>query len=599
MKHTLLQSWPAILILIALGLVGFFWKQSKSLEQSYVERTQLELRSRARLLSRECAKLISGKNLEALRQFCREEGAATATRITVIASDGRVLADSDENAELMDNHSQRPEIVGALEAFREGRGFYTSVRHSATLGERLIYCALPLRADGHDYVLRTAFSIHHVDRILRKARVDTLWTVLFTALFAAGFSYVIVRTISRPMRELCRASACIANGELDTRLPIPERGALRELACSLSRMAEELKARIGQISREKSERDAIFAALAEGVVVLDLEENIIDINEAAREMFRLESVPLGQEVGGVIRHLELEAFLDEARKNSTPVEREFSFQLPGGEKLLRIRASQLKWAENANNGLLLVIYDMTQLRKLENFRSDFVANVSHEIKTPLTVIRGAVETLQDGAIRDPEAAARFMSIISLHAERLNSLVQDILSLSQLECRAAGTGYTMVPTEISLPVRSALELAQSRIPEGSGLKLVAEIVEDPTVEIDVELIEQAVFNLVDNAIKHSGESKEVRVRVSRRNEEAVIEVIDHGCGIPAGHLPRIFERFYRVDKARSRKAGGTGLGLAIVKHVCQLHRGRAEVQSTPGQGSVFTLRIPIRHTGSGA
>ena len=222
----------------------------------------------------------------------------------MIASDGRVLADSDENAELMDNHSQRPEIVGALEAFREGRGFYTSVRHSATLGERLIYCALPLRADGHDYVLRTAFSIHHVDRILRKARVDTLWTVLFTALFAAGFSYVIVRTISRPMRELCRASACIANGELDTRLPIPERGVLRELGEHLSRMAEELKKRINEISREKSERDAIFAALAEGVIVLDRQDNVIDINTAARQIFKLKDEPCGLPVSGIIRNLQ-------------------------------------------------------------------------------------------------------------------------------------------------------------------------------------------------------------------------------------------------------------------------------------------------------
>ncbi len=598
MKNTLLQSWPAILIVIALGLVGFFWKQSKSLEQTYIERTQLELQSRARLLSRECADLIARGNPEALQRFCREEGEATSTRITVVAPDGRVLADSVEKPELMDNHRERPEISGALKAFDEGRRNYTSVRHSATLGQRLIYCAVPLRADGRDYVLRTAFSIHNVDRILHKARLDTLWAVLFTALFAAGFSYVIFRTVSRPVLELCRASAGIANGDLDVRLPIPERGALRELACSLSRMAEELKARIGQISREKSERDAIFSALAEGVVVLDLDENIIDINDAAREMFRLESIPLGQGIGGVIRHLELEAFLEKTRSVPAPVEQEFAFQLPSGEKLLRIRASRLRWAGNANHGLLLVIYDMTRIRKLENFRSDFVANVSHEIKTPLTVIRGAVETLQDGAIRDPGAAARFMSIISLHAERLNSLVQDILSLSQLECRAAGGGYTMVPAEMSMPVRAALELAQSRIPEGSALRLVSEIVGDPVVEIDVQLVEQAIFNLVDNAIKHSGESDEVRVRVSRQGDDAVVEVIDHGCGIPADHLPRIFERFYRVDRARSRKAGGTGLGLAIVKHICQLHRGRAEVVSRPGKGTTFSIRIPVRRDETG-
>ena len=238
-----------------------------------------------------------------------------------------------------------------------------------------------------------------------------------------------------------------------------------------------------------------------------------------------------------------------------------------------------------------MIYDMTQLRKLENFRRDFVANVSHEIKTPLTVIRGAVETLRDGAIHEPESAERFMQIIEMHSERLNALVQDILSLSQLECRAVGDGYNMVPVNVSTPISTAVELAQARA-DAAGLKLVVETSADPEVLIDVQLVEQAILNLIDNAIKHSGEKSEVRITAREESGEAVIEVADHGCGIPAEHLPRVFERFYRVDKARSRKAGGTGLGLAIVKHVMQLHHGSAEVHSTVGQGSTFTLRLPV-------
>ena len=245
-------------------------------------------------------------------------------------------------------------------------------------------------------------------------------------------------------------------------------------------------------------------------------------------------------------------------------------------------------------GILLVIYDMTQLRRLENFRRDFVANVSHEIKTPLTVIRGAVETLRDGAIDEPESAARFMQIIELHSERLTSLVEDILSLSRLECHAVGDGSHFTTVGAALPVSTAMELAQARA-DSAGIKLVCTVESDPKIKADVQLLEQAVLNLIDNAIKHSGESREIRIRVGEEEGEAFIEVSDHGCGIPAEHLPRLFERFYRVDKARSRKAGGTGLGLAIVKHIMQLHRGRAEVKSRVGEGSTFTLRLPVAHS----
>jgi two-component system phosphate regulon sensor histidine kinase PhoR len=234
---------------------------------------------------------------------------------------------------------------------------------------------------------------------------------------------------------------------------------------------------------------------------------------------------------------------------------------------------------------------MTRVRKLENFRRDFVANVSQEIKTPLTVIRGAVETLLDGAIDEPESAKRFMEIIAQHSERLNNLVQDILSLSQLECRALGEGYEPVNCGLSLPLQSAVKYEEPRAEE-AGIRLVTEILDNPEVRIDPQLVEQAIINLIDNAIKHSGEKSEIRLKLFREGDEAVLAVIDHGCGIPAAHVERIFERFYRVDKARSRKAGGTGLGLAIVKHVMQLHHGTAGVISIPGKGSTFLLRMPI-------
>ena len=593
MKNGFIQSWPLIFLPVAVILFCFFWFQFSSFEKLYIRQTEMELLGRARLLALAARPLLEAGRIDEVQKLCREEGGVVRSRVTVIDARGRVLADSEEEPARMDNHAMRPEILGALEAFRNGGESSPIVRFSSTQGQRLIYCAYPMRIGESLYIFRSAFSIHQADRVLGQVRLDIIVSVLLTALVAGGLSYIIFRTVSRPVLALCRASTKIAAGELDTRLPIPERGAIRELAESVSRMTEELKNRINDISREKSERDAIFSALAEGVIVLDLEENIIDINAAARQMFHLRENPLGAPMAGVVRNLEISDFLHRLREEKKPAEAEFTLALPDGTLQLRLRGTLVNWA-GGQSGILLVIYDMTQLRRLENFRRDFVANVSHEIKTPLTVIRGAVETLRDGAIDEPESAARFMQIIELHSERLTSLVEDILSLSRLECHAVGDGSHFTTVDAALPVSTAMELAQARA-DSAGIKLVCTVEADPKIKADVQLLEQAVLNLIDNAIKHSGESREIRIRVGEEEGEAFIEVSDHGCGIPAEHLPRLFERFYRVDKARSRKAGGTGLGLAIVKHIMQLHRGRAEVKSRVGEGSTFTLRLPVAHS----
>lgn len=593
MKNNLFLSWPTILLAVALVFLIFAWRQSTSLGDFFVERSGRELESRARLFSGEVTRQLEEKSPAArLQALFVAEGKATGTRFTLIAADGRVLADTDENPALMDNHLERLEIAEALKAFGDGAPFHLSVRHSTTRNRRMIYCAMPLEAGGGRYVLRSAFSIHEIDEIIGRVRQDVLWAVLITALVAAGFYCFLYRTITRPVRELCRASTHIAAGWLDTRLPVPAHGAIRELGDSMSRMAEELKARIGEVSREKGERDAIFAALSEGVIVLDNAENILDTNRAARRMLQIKGDPRTRQLDAFLRNEALSDFIRHLNEKGESSEAEFTFSFPDGDKQLQVRGCRLRWNGGDEwQGILLVFYDMTRVRKLENFRRDFVANVSHEIKTPLTVIRGAVETLLDGAIDEPESAKRFMEIIGQHSERLNNLVQDILSLSQLECRALGEGYEPVNCGLSLPLLSAVKYEEPRAEE-AGIRLVTEIQDNPEVRIDPQLVEQAVINLIDNAIKHSGEKSEIRIKLFREGDEAVLAVIDHGCGIPAGHVERIFERFYRVDKARSRKAGGTGLGLAIVKHVMQLHHGTAGVISIPGKGSTFLLRMPI-------
>ena len=347
MKNGFIQSWPLIFLPVAVILFCFFWFQFSSFEKLYIRQTEMELLGRARLLALAARPLLEAGRIDEVQKLCREEGGVVRSRVTVIDARGRVLADSEEEPARMDNHAMRPEILGALEAFRNGGESSPIVRFSSTQGQRLIYCAYPMRIGESLYIFRSAFSIHQVDRVLGQVRLDIIVSVLLTALVAGGLSYIIFRTVSRPVLALCRASTKIAAGELDTRLPIPERGAIRELAESVSRMTEELKNRINDISREKSERDAIFSALAEGVIVLDLEENIIDINAAARQMFHLRENPLGAPMAGVVRNLEISDFLHRLREEKKPAEAEFTLALPDGTLQLRLRGTLVNWAGGA------------------------------------------------------------------------------------------------------------------------------------------------------------------------------------------------------------------------------------------------------------
>ena len=553
MKNKFLHAIPLGSLVLLLIVLGVFWHQSRSISQVYLEQVQHDLAIRTELLLPYCREALLSGSPESLQQRFRENGHDIDTRITVIDDAGKVVADTDEAPDRMANHHDRPEIAESLNAFAAGKRFHTTLRYSTTLGRRMLYCSVPLRVRDRQYVVRTALSLEKIDGVMMQARRDLLAAVGLTVLAAAVFSYLIVILVTRPVGKLRVAAGRIASGNLELRLPVPPRGAIRDLALSLNEMAEQLKARIAQISREKSERDAIFASLSEGVVMLDMEGEIIDINAAACRIFELASPHPQGTLAGLVRHRAFEEFIRSVRNDLFhPDETELTLSLPSGERHLRVRATRLSWSSGEISGLLLVIYDLTQVRLLENYRRDFVANVSHEIKTPLTVIRGAVETLQDGALEDPEAARHFLQILSVHTERLNALVQDTCGMT-------------------LHFRD----------RSGGAEVLA----------DRQMLEQAVMNLIVNAIRYSGSREPVEIEVAAADRQVQIRVIDHGCGIAAEHLPRLFERFYRVDKARSRKAGGTGLGLAIVKHIMQLHGGSVEVQSTPGLGSTFTLLLP--------
>ena len=364
------------------------------------------------------------------------------------------------------------------------------------------------------------------------------------------------------------------------------------LAEVMNRMASQLENRMKTVLQQRNELEAVLSSMLEGVIALDSNERIISMNSAAGMMFDTHPERVaGRNLQEVIRNLALQRFATSALKSTVSIEDDFVLYREE-ERILNIHSSPLYDAGNRQIGILLVINDVTRLRHLENVRRDFVANVSHEIKTPLTAIKGFVETLQQGTGQSRQEQDRFLGIIVKHVNRLNAILEDLLVLSRMEQEDGHTGIRLAEGRIKDVIQTAVQICQ---PKATAKSIGIEIdVPDPiTVNLDATLLEQALVNLIDNAIKYSETGSRIFISASGEPKELNIKIADRGTGIPQKHLPRLFERFYRVDKARSRKLGGTGLGLAIVKHIVQAHGGHISVNSTLGQGSTFVIHLPYR------
>ncbi len=587
MKNDSLQFFPLLVLGLILTLLGFIWYQSKSFEQEYLKHIKKELFIRNKLLKAKIENLLTKGDFKVLNKFCKLVDKNINTRITVIDHKGKVLCDSRGEVNSMAPHltADRKEIINAFKGISS-----SSIRNSSTLSTRMIYAAIPVKTNSQVYALRTAMSIAQIDNILARARRDILVFGLLVAVAASILSYFIVSNISTPIKDLRINAARIAAGDLDTTLPVPPQGAIHDLALSLNNMAEQLKKRLEQVSVEKKKRDAIFASMTEGVIALDLSGNILDINRAAIQILELPSNATGLSFYSLARNDALQSVVEKIIKDKELVKRELTLHTIQ-ERHVRVCGTVLS-SKGTIFGVVIVLSDITQVKKLENFRHDFIADVSHEIKTPLTAIRGAVETLAEGAIKEPENAPRFMKIITKHSDRLNSLVHDILSLSSLELKTGANERDFANLKISSLINTACEICQERA-NNKDIQLKVSL-KNKIYQIkgDCQLLEQALINLIDNAIKYSEQGGHIEIAVVKEADYVMIKVKDHGIGIATKHLARLFERFYRVDKARSRKLGGTGLGLAIVKHIAQLHNGSISVESELGKGSTFTLRLPI-------
>jgi two-component system phosphate regulon sensor histidine kinase PhoR len=407
---------------------------------------------------------------------------------------------------------------------------------------------------------------------------------------AALISWVVSLSVVDPLARLRDAVRAYGQSEPVGKLHSPESVEFAELAESLNGLTQRLSERIAGLLRRNNEQEAVLTSMVEGVLAVDTEERIISLNMAAGRLLGANPKEMeGRNLQEVVRNADLRRFVASALVCKRPVEGDVVLR-SARERVLQAHGTALRDPAGRGIGAVIVLNDVSRLRQLENMRRDFAANVSHELKTPITSIKGFVETLLDGAMHDPHDAERFLRIIARQADRLNAIIEDLLSLSRIETEAEAADIELETVPLHETLAAAAHNCETKAAE-RGIRIV--LGGDPHLEAKVNspLLEQAVTNLLDNAVKYSNQDGQVELNVVKGESEILIQVRDHGCGIAEEHLSRLFERFYRVDKARSRKLGGTGLGLAIVKHIVLAHRGQVTVESQENAGSTFTIRLP--------
>ena len=585
-KRLLWRLFPSYLLITLISLLAASWYASEAMRQFFLEQTATDLKARAALLERQIKGLLSPLRPETIDTICKEAGRLSATRITVILPDGTVIGDSRETPRLMDNHGTRPEIITALSG-ETGK----SLRFSKTLMQRMLYVAAPIRdRQGIVAVLRTSLPATAVETEIRSIQLKIALSGCIIALLAAGISWVISRRISQPIEQMKKSAEHFAGGDLSHRLASPATEEMAGLADAMNQMAVQLDSRIETISRQRNQLETVLASMLEGVIAIDSEERIVSINQAAAQLFKNEPANCqDKSIQEVIRSPALQQFILSALNNPSPAEEDITVY-QNEERVIDVKSSPLLDANQQQTGALVVFNDVTQMRRLENMRRDFVANVSHEIKTPLTAIKGFVETLQQGKVEKVDEKERFLGIIQKHVDRLNAIIEDLLALSRIEQEDESKKINREKVNLADLFQAAIQICHPKAEE-KHIHIDLDCEKDTTAIFDPALIEQAMVNLLDNALKYSEPQSTVLVKSHHQNSEIIISVQDHGIGIAQKHLPRLFERFYRVDKARSRNMGGTGLGLAIVKHIAQAHGGHVTVESKLGEGSRFSIHLP--------
>ncbi|EKZ4058376.1 PAS domain-containing protein [Listeria monocytogenes] len=575
-----------ILFFVVMVIVGVF--SGELMKSTYLNMKENQLEDDAKILlqTTNMENLDLDKDAATIQKSLDPLGEDIDARITVIDSKGDVVADTKKDPEKLDNHMNRPEVTDIL---KKGESVGISIRESDSLGYSMLYVAVPVKHQGKtDGVLRISISLESVDAAVAKLWGNLALIFGIALVIIAAISVFIARKITRPVREIIEVSTDLANHKYDSRIHGKISGELQDLSISVNTLAESLETQMFEIKQNEQRLNAIVQNLVSGVMLINVDKQVIMTN---RTMYQIlgETEITGKPFYEVIKSFALSQLIEATFETKTIQQKEIILYFPR-EMILDASVSPILGENGEITGIILLLHDITQIRHLENVRSEFVTNVSHELKTPVTALKGFAETLLDGAMYDEVLLKKFLTIIKEESDRLHRLIMDILALSRIEQNPVAENIELVDVDevIEQSARTIFEMATEKnirvtIPEKTSASVM--------IETDRDKLQQIVINLLSNAINYTPVDGKVEVKLIEQEAEVIIEVTDNGIGIPAKDIDRVFERFYRVDKARSRHSGGTGLGLSIVKHLVENCGGRIEVESQEEVGSTFRVTLP--------
>ncbi|ELN9247584.1 PAS domain-containing protein [Listeria monocytogenes] len=575
-----------ILFFVVMVIVGIF--SGELMKSTYLNMKENQLEDDAKILlqTTNMENLDLDKDAATIQKSLDPLGEDIDARITVIDSKGDVVADTKKDPEKLDNHMNRPEVTDIL---KKGESVGISIRESDSLGYSMLYVAVPVKHQSKtDGVLRISISLESVDAAVAKLWGNSALIFGIALVIIAAISVFIARKITRPVREIIEVSTDLANHKYDSRIHGKISGELQDLSISVNTLAESLETQMFEIKQNEQRLNAIVQNLVSGVMLINVDKQVIMTN---RTMYQIlgETEITGKPFYEVIKSFALSQLIEGTFETKTIQQKEIILYFPR-EMILDASVSPILGENGEITGIILLLHDITQIRHLENVRSEFVTNVSHELKTPVTALKGFAETLLDGAMYDEMLLKKFLTIIKEESDRLHRLIMDILALSRIEQNPVPENVELVEVDevIEQSARTIFEMATEKniqviIPE----KTIPSV----TIETDRDKLQQILINLLSNAINYTPVDGKVEVKLIEQEAEVIIEVTDNGIGIPAKDIDRVFERFYRVDKARSRHSGGTGLGLSIVKHLVENCGGRIEVESQEEVGSTFRVTLP--------
>ncbi|VDN48729.1 PAS domain-containing sensor histidine kinase [Petrocella atlantisensis] len=579
MQRKILLTYIILIVVTVIFSVGLSWSR---INNYFFERVEKETITISDMLHK--AMEDSDLSKEDYQSFIEEYSEITTFRITLIDQSGHVWVDSYSDAETMDNHANRPEVRKALAGEKS-----SEMRYSNTMKKYFFYYARPLENAEFSGIIRVSLSVSEIEAITTDMIFIILISAILGSLIAMGAAYVVTQRFMKPINDLTRVAKVISEGNYDEKIYMDRNDQIGELATAFNTMTFNLKINMWTLEQKNAELESILTSMSNGLVAVNMDYKIVLYNDRFTKLLNLPEEDMSNRlIYELIRELSIFDIIEKAIEEKTYMSGEAIIHKDGEDCIIEIVATPIFSKTNKNKALatLLMFTDVTQMRKLENIRREFVSNVTHELKTPLTSIKGFVDTLKNGAIKDEIVANRFLDIIDIETDRLSNLIQDILTLSEIETLVGER--SLQAFELSEIVDEVMDILPK---DKEGVQLIIEVEENlPSFECNRDRMKQLLINIIDNSIKYT-DAGYVKLQVFKYKNFLNIIVEDTGIGIKHQHLSRIFERFYRVDKGRTRKTGGTGLGLSIVKHIVELYNGDIDIQSEEGKGTTISIRLP--------